>query len=132
MIIVGPALPLENLPGRDLSAGEERFLRFMNCFRNEVVAEQVKPHLAAAGESCISNGYVIFDGSKYSTTKLGRQKLSRVPAPPIIDLVAMKEYVAWHGENHALDFWTQHDIAVAWAQQRDHRYDQKTWTEVES
>lgn len=119
----------------DLSDGEEKFLRFMKCFRNEVLVKQVKGQSMdqiAARESCIANGYVIFDGSKYSTTLLGRQKLSRIPSAPLIDLVAMKEYERWNGLDHSLDFQTQHDIAARWAQQRDHRFDQRTWTEVET
>jgi hypothetical protein len=53
------------------------------------------------------------------------------PRDRIIDLVAMKEHAAWHGTDHSLDFWTRHDIARAWALQRDHQYDKRTWTEVE-
>src|SRR5882672_949853 len=122
MIIVGPALPLEVLPGPDLSVGEERFLRFMDCFRNEVAAERVRQDQIPARDLCIANGYLSFDGSKYSTTKLGRQKLSRIPVLPIIDLAAMKEYERWNGRVHSLDFQTRHDIAVRWSERRDHLF----------
>lgn len=53
------------------------------------------------------------------------------PKDRIIDLVAMKEYEAWHGIDHSLGFWTRHDIAVRWAQQRDYQYDKHAWDEVE-
>lgn len=110
----------------------ERILRFMDCFRNEVPAKQMRPNLIAECETCIANGYVSFDGSTYRTTLLGRQKLAGIPVLPLIDLVAMKEYERWNGLDGSLDFQSQHDIAAAWAAQRDFTFDKRTWTEVES
>lgn len=54
------------------------------------------------------------------------------PKDRFIDLIAMKEYAAWVGFAPGLDFWTRHDMAVAWATQRDHRFDRRTWTETEA
>lgn len=45
------------------------------------------------------------------------------PRDRIIDLVAMKNYEAHVGFPEGLDFWTRLDIAMAWAQQRDHEFD---------
>lgn len=45
------------------------------------------------------------------------------PADRFIDLVAMKQYAAWVGFPSGLDFWTRHDMAVAWASQRNHTFD---------
>lgn len=53
------------------------------------------------------------------------------PKDRFIDLVAMKEYAAWVGFPDGLDFWTRHDMAVAWAEQRDYRYDRRAWDEVQ-
>lgn len=54
------------------------------------------------------------------------------PKDRFIDLVAMKEYAAWVGFPEGLDFWTRHDMAAAWAQRRDFRFDRRAWTETEA
>ncbi len=54
------------------------------------------------------------------------------PADRKINLVAMKEYEAWVGFPANASFWERHDMATAWAERRDFRFDRRAWTETES